>query len=49
MLKRHQPIAGIAIIAGEQQHRGQKPRLSVVAVRSPAAVPSANVPSTAAQ
>ena len=49
MLNCHQPIAGIADHAGEQQDRVQNPRFSVVAVKSPAAVPSANVPSTAAQ
>ena len=35
--------------AANSSAEGQKPRLSWHAVRSPAAVPSANVPSTAAQ
>ena len=41
--------AGTANTAANRIAEGQKPRLSWYAVRSPAAVPSANVASTAAQ
>src|ERR1700691_6270784 len=49
MLKRHQPTAGIAMIPANRITDPKKPSFSEVAVRSPAAVPSANVASTAAQ
>ena len=47
--KRHQAIAGTAIIAAYSTADGRKPSPSAIADRSPTAVPSANVTSTAAQ
>src|SRR5271154_1817094 len=47
--KRHQPTAGIEITAANSTTDGKKPRFKESAVRSPAAVPSAKVASTAVQ
>src|SRR5580658_3088060 len=49
MFQRHQPTAGIAITEMNNSADGKKPSFNGVAVRSPAAVPSANVASTVAQ
>ena len=48
-LKRHQPIAGIAMTEMNSSADVKKPSFSGVAVKSPAAVPSANVAITVAQ
>ena len=48
-LKRAQPTAGMEMITANSSAEPKKPRFNDSAVRSPAAVPRANVESTAAQ